>query len=270
MAASIRCERRVVTLGVASTATLILLGRCAGPQNFPYDVKLLATTPEGLSPPAAALLEEAKRHARVRLSGAAMGGVVGVLASLAPSQGKSGGASGALTGAAGGAGAVIGYAFGEYIDARNSRLTMDKEKLSLLVTAARSDAAGYQQDQINALAAITESREAVARLNQQYSSGSHPSGAYQKQAKTLTATSNALQVFIRELKANINIMSLDILEAKDNQAIGDTELQPENLIDQRGSLQAEHDGMVSSHEALRAAAYTIPLDERPVIDGTPE
>ena len=255
-------------LAVVSLAALLLAG-CAGPQDFPYDVKLLDTSTAGLSPQAAALVEEARRHAKIRVSDAAIGGVAGMMASVIPSQGKSGGAGGALTGAAGGAGAVIGYACGEYIDARNTRLTMDKEKLDLLVTAARHDASAYRQDRINAQAAIAESRAAVARLNQEYQQGLHPAGVYRQQAETLTDVSYALQALIRELQANTAIMSQDILEAEDNQAIGDTELRPELLLDQRLSLQNEHDELVSSHEVLRAVAFAIPRDERPLIDATP-
>jgi hypothetical protein len=238
---------------------LLIICGCAGPQNnLPQDVALLETNEEGLNPSALALLQEAKRHARTRVAGAATGGVVGAIASVLPSQGQSGGARGAIVGGAGGVGAVLGYAFGEYIDARNIRATMDQEKLNMLIRAAQRDAAGYERDRINAERAIEETQRAVARLNREYATLSNPQHAYQEQTKVLSVTAASLQGLVRELQANIAIMSQDVLEAQDNRAISDTKLHPENLEAERVRLQEEHDGLVAQYEALFPVVDTIP------------
>ena len=191
----------------------LLVWACAGSNNLFSDIALLSTSTDGLSPPAATLVEEAQRHARTRITGAVTGGLGGGLASLFPSRRSSSGTRGVVSSVAGGIGAELGYAFGDYIDARNTRANMDQQKLSLLVTAAQNDTARYEQDQINAMTAIAESQNGVHRLNDEYPSASYPRGAYQQEARTLAATANALQVLIRESTANEQFISQDVLEA---------------------------------------------------------
>jgi hypothetical protein len=253
---------------VVSLCVLVLMSGCAGPQNLPRDVTLLATSDEGLSPAAAALLQEAKRHARTRASGSLVGGVAGTLTGILPSRGASGGgAQSAITGGLGGAGAVLGYAFGDYIDARNTRANMDQQKLSLLVAAADADARHYEQDRINAHQAIQEAREAVSGLNQESAALARAKAGYQSQAKSLSATAASLAVLLMELRANIKIMSEDVREAEDNRQIGDTDLHPEALEAERAKLQAEHDALFSQYSELVQVVNTMPAVERPVIAG---
>ena len=246
-----------VRVALAILALLLAWG-CTGSQNLLSDTSLLAISEEGLSPSALALLREAKRHARVRIAGAATGGAVGAVASVLPSRDQSGGARGAIVGGASGLGAVLGYAFGEYIDARSTRANMDQEKLSILIKAAQRDAMGYQQDRINAERAIEDSRQAVTRLEQGRSGLSNPERTYQEQARALVAIAASLHSLSSELTANIAIMSEDVLEAYDNQAIGDKALHPAALEAERTRFQAERDSLTLQHKALVPVALMIP------------
>jgi hypothetical protein len=237
---------RVVPILVLSLAWC-----CACTQNLPDDITLLRTSEEGLSPPATALLREAKHHAQTRMAGTATGGAVGILTGILPGQGSSGSARAAMTGGVGGAGAVLGYAFGAYVDARNTRATMDQKKLSLLITAARQDAAGYEQDRINAERATEDSQRAVAQLTREYGSLSGKQRAYQEQVRTLTATAASLRALARETSANIQFMSKDVLEANDVRAMGDTAVDPEALVAELARLQKLHDDLESDQVTIR-------------------
>ena len=251
-----------------ATCLCLLLGLlgCAGPQNLPYDVKLLATSEEGLNPSAAALLQEAKRHARTRMSGALLGATVNSVASLLPNrEGAGGGARAALTGGLGGAGAVLGYAFGAYIDARNTRANMDQQKLSALIAAAEVDARNYEQDRRNAERAIQESRQAVLQLNQQATTLAEKQAAYQAQARSLAATATVLQVGALELRANTDVMGADILEAEDSKEIGDSDLHPEALAAHRDRLRADHAMLVKQYGELLRVVDVMPAPVQPAI-----
>lgn len=270
MAKLVKCRPASVVWVAASLYIVLLVSSCAGPQNLPYDAAVLATSFEGLSPSAAALLEEAKRHAKTRIGGAATGGLVGIIASVVPSGGASGGMRGALSGAAGGIGATIGYAFGEYIDTRNARVNMDQQKVSMLSTAAQNDIGRYNHDRANVQAVIYESREAVASLNQEHPIKTYSQHAYRRHAQTLSATATVVQMLTQEQRANAVVMSQDILEAQDVQKMGDAEVHPEYLEAQRTRLLNEHDGLVSLYGELLAVANTIPAEDRPAVAPIPK
>jgi hypothetical protein len=247
------------------SALTVLLGvSCSGPQNLPDDVALLATSDEGLSPAAALLLAEAKRHARIRLTGAATGGLAGVVASVASTGGSSGGMRGAVSGAAGGVGTVIGYAFGDYIDARSTR-NMDAEKLSILVAAAKIDNARYEQDVLNTRTAIRETREAVDHLRQQ-DAGLRPPGAYRAPARNLRAVANVIKVTRNEQAANASVMSQDILEAQDVREMGLIAVHPDILVSERTRMLDEREQLASLHATLIEINNEIPPADRPEIN----
>lgn len=174
-----------------------------------------------------------------------------------------------MTGGVSGVGAALGYAFGEYIDARNSRATMDQQKLSLLVSAARRDASTYEQDLIDANSAIEESQEAIRRLKQRDTAASSDK-AYREQARNLQAISTFLQMFIRELHANQAVMREDVQEVQDNIEIGDKGLNPAPLQTEIRSLKNKQTRMVSQHRKLTMLANTLPQRERPAIDPVPD
>jgi hypothetical protein len=270
MAKLIKCLSIRVVWGAASMCLGLLVSSCAGPQNLPYDAAVLATSSEGLSPSAAALLEEAKRHAKTRIGAAATGGLAGIIASVVPSGGASDGLRGALSGAAGGVGATIGYAFGEYIDTRNARVNMDQQKVSMLMTAALNDIGKYERDRANVQAAIYESRDAVVSLNQEHSAKPYPQHVYRRHAQTLSATATVVQMLTQEQRANSAVMSQDILEAQDVKKMGDAEVHPEYLEAQRTRLINEHDGLVSLYGELLAVANAIPAEDRPAVAPIPK
>ena len=222
---------------------LVLLLGCTGSNNLPYDVAVLTTSEEGLDPATAAVLREAKRHAQTRVAGAAIGGAAGAVAGILGGQGQSGGARALMGGGLSGTGAALGYAFGEYIDARESRANMDQEKIALLAAAAGRDNVRYDQT----LDDVERALERSSRIIQDARQGSLVQSdlVYRQERVNLAAMKKALQMFEQELRDNVQVMSEDAREAEDNHVI-DPKINPAPLRaqvrvfeDKRQSIMAQ-------------------------------
>jgi hypothetical protein len=250
-------------------AVFLFAACCDGTSSLTDDIVVLRTSSMGLHPSAAAVLEEAQRHARTRLTGVAVGGVAGLLAGAFPAQsaGGSGGAS-AVYAAAGGVGMALGYAYGEYIAARNARANMDQDKLRILIEAAQKDRRTYEGFLDTAGHAVNESERAVTRLREEQILATGRRAAYQQQARNLTAIAVSLRLASRELQDNLAVMQTDIQEARDvRKMIGDR-VEPEGLIREFSAQQDTLVGIVRQYQRIEVLAAEMPPEVRPTI--TPE
>jgi hypothetical protein len=240
--------------------TAVIACGCTGQSNLADDIVLLHKSSDGLSPQAAALLQEAQEHAKTRATGAAVGAAGGLLAGvLGSTQTKNSGVKALAIGGGVAAGAAIGYAAGAYVDARNQRAANDQAHLNVLVYAAQQDAARYQADRARAQASVDESQQAVDRLNSMQASSPDATVAYRQQARNLDATATALRSMISESGDNIKLMEQD-LDARSSSGEDTSGLQA-----QRIALQTEHDGLVGEYRRLLTVVDAVPAAERPVI-----
>ena len=256
LSVALRLSRPITVLIV----TGLLASGCAGQSNLADDVILLSKSSDGLTPPAAALLDEAKARAKTRATGAGLGALTGLAVGvLAATSTRDDRARAALIGGGLASGTALGYAAGAYIDARNAQAFNSQAKLNGMINAAQQDAARYERDRLMAQAAIDQSEREIARLNAQRAVGQATADAHQRQAKSLDATAAALRTMARESGDNIATMERDIMALR--RSGQDTSL----LDEQRASLQAEHEGLAVQYHRLVAVVDTVPAPERPVI-----
>ena len=180
---------------VAIALIAVIASGCAGQSNLADDVTLLRKSSDGLSPSAAALLQEAQARARTRVTGAGVRAVGGLLAGgLASTLTKDFGAKALAIGGGLAAGTALGYAAGAYVDSRNQLAANNQNQLAAMTYAASQDAARYQADRMQAQAAIDQSQQELNRLNYEQASGGATTAAYRRQANNLDATATALRL----------------------------------------------------------------------------
>lgn len=253
---------RSVPVQALALIVLLLFSSCAGTHSLPYDVALLRTSEEGLTPATAALLQEAKRHAKYRITAAALGGTFGVGALAISGQNPVYAVPAAVLGA------EAGYAFGSYLEARDSRINMDEEKVVMLVAAARRDEARYEQDLANAEKATNETAELIRRAGQERAPAA-ADGAYASAARNLAAISQSLQLLTREQAALEKLILSDAQEVRDSQQLGDTRIQSRPLFVAAKNVEVSRERMKLQHRKVAALANALPPRERPLIEATP-
>lgn len=241
---------------------ILLFSGCAGTHSLPYDVAILRTSEEGLPPATAALLQEAKRHAKYRITSTALGATFGAAAIAVSGQNPVYAVPAAVLGA------EAGYAFGSYLEARDSRINMDEEKVALLVAAARRDEAGYEQDLANAEKATNETAELIRRAGQERAPAA-TDGAYASAARNLAVISQSLQLLTREQAALEKLILSDAQEAQDSQQLGDTRIQSRPLFVAAKNAEMSRERMRLQHRKIAALANALPPRERPLIEATP-
>lgn len=238
------------------------LAGCAGPSNLPEDIAVLAMSVEGLSPAAAALLEEAQRHARTRIGAAAVGGGAGVLAGMFGGRASGGGtASGTVSAAAGGIGTVLGYAYGEYLAARSARANMDSEKVRQLTAAAEADVTAYRRTEGLVRQVAEEGEAALLRLEGAAAAAERP--AVRRQARNLSAGLAASRQARREIQATGVLLAVDLQEINDVEAIGRSRLGADELRRQEAAFRAIEEALGRREQVLEAALRRIPPGDRP-------
>ncbi|MBD0270454.1 MAG: hypothetical protein ICV73_00870 [Acetobacteraceae bacterium] len=231
----------------APVLAALLAGGCAGKANLADDIALVRTDPMGLSPSSAALLQEAQRGAKTRLSGAGVGAGLGAAAGIAAallSRGPSSGEKALIAGGSTVFGAALGYAAGHYVDARNRQAAGRQATLASLTTAAEQDAARYENARLLAQASIEESGREIERLNGEYSAGAVTADAYREQAKSLAATAKALRSMAKESEQVVLVMHQDIQEGRRRGQ--DTS----GLEAERQRLQAENESLAAQYREL--------------------
>jgi hypothetical protein len=163
---------------------------------------------------------------------------------------------------------ALGYAYGEYIAARNARANMDQDKLRILIEAAQKDRQTYEGFLDTAGQAVNESERAVTRLREEQIFATGRRAAYQQQARNLTAIAVSLRLASRELQDNLAVMQTDIQEARDvRKMIGDR-VEPEGLVREFSAQQDTLVGIVRQYQRIELLAAEMPPEVRPTI--TPE
>lgn len=251
-------RRRLRRAPAAGLAVLMLASGCAGNANLASDVGIQSASTEGLSPSQAALLASAKRNARTRVEGAAVGGLLGLAAGVGTSfLVKDPAAKAALIGGGLAAGTALGYGAGDYVAARNQAAANTQADLRTRLAAADRDVDHYRESRELAQTAIEEDRQRIERLNADYAARRLSADAYRRQIKGVTTDEASLRALLAQTRNTATAME------KDSEASRAQGVPTADLDARRSALEAEQAALTTQYQQLLAVVDQAPPEVRP-------
>ncbi|MGB0499392.1 MAG: hypothetical protein ACPGID_13720 [Rubricella sp.] len=169
--------------------------------NILSDMSLMGGSGSGLTAEQRALRNRDRDYAEARVTGAAIGAVIGgvlcVMADCSPEQ----------TAAAAGLGGAAGYAGAAYLARDNQNFVASQDSLQADIRQARQETSALQQDVRTAQSVLDYQEAETARLNAAYRAGQTDIAALRSRAETMQgdiAATRELRTAAEQRVANLN------------------------------------------------------------------